>query len=208
MENTKVDFDYIAENIFFPIYPVIADQIITKTKITSGNCLDIGCGGGHLGLFVAKQSKMNVTLFDKSKDALENAKNRISNWNLNENVSTLIGDVHEIPFGMNSFQLIVSRGSLWFWENPKKAFSEIYRVLSPDGYAYIGGGFGNELLRKEIYEKMKEIDDDWPNSRKKFTEGNTIEKFNDILIDIGIKNFEITDTEKGLWIIIKKEDQL
>jgi len=197
MENKKVDFDYIAENIFFPIYPVIADQIISKTKITSGNCLDIGCGGGHLGLFVAK----------KSKESLEIAKNRISNWNLNENVSTLIGDVHEIPFGMNSFQLIVSRGSLWFWENPKKAFSEIYRVLAPDGYAYIGGGFGNELLQKEIYEKMKKIDDDWPNSRKKFTDGNTVEKFNETLSDIGIKNFEITDTEKGLWIIIKKEDQ-
>lgn len=205
MEKKKYEFDYIANNIFFPIYPVIANHIIKETNISIGNCLDIGSGGGHLGLFIAKQTTMKVTLYDKSKEALEIANKRIKDWNLEESVSTFNGDVHEISYADESFQLIVSRGSLWFWDDPKKAFSEIYRLLAPGGCAYIGGGFGTEALRQEIYEKMKEIDDDWPNSRKKFTDGNTAEKFTIVLSEIGIKNFQITDNEKGLWILIRKQ---
>lgn len=204
MANNSYEFDYIANNIFFPIYPVIAKQIIEKTGITKGNCLDIGSGGGHLGLSIAKQTDMKITLFDKSKDALQIAEDRIKDWNLTSKASTLQGDVHEIPCISETFQLIISRGSLWFWDNPIKAFSEIYRLLSSGGFAYIGGGFGNETLRVEIYEKMKKFDPDWPNSRNKFTQGNTIEKFTEVLIKLQIQDFEITDDEEGLWIIIKK----
>ena len=48
-----LEFDEIAERIFAPIYPVLAAQIMAETGIKRGNCLDIGCGGGLLGLHVA-----------------------------------------------------------------------------------------------------------------------------------------------------------
>lgn len=205
MANNSYEFDYIANNIFSPIYPVIAKQIIKKAGIIKGNCLDIGSGGGHLGLSIAKQTDMNITLFDKSNDALQIAEDRIKDWHLLDRASTLLGDVHEIPCSNETFQLIVSRGSLWFWSDPLKAFSEIYRLLSPEGFACIGGGFGNETLKAEVYKKMKIFDPEWPDSRNKFTQGHTIEKFTEILTDLQIEDFKITDDDKeGFWITIKK----
>lgn len=38
------EFDEIAQNVFFQIYPLIANQTKDETKIEEGGCLDIGCG--------------------------------------------------------------------------------------------------------------------------------------------------------------------
>lgn len=43
------EFDRIARGVFAPVYPVIAAQILDRTGIRKGVCLDIGCGGGYLG---------------------------------------------------------------------------------------------------------------------------------------------------------------
>jgi hypothetical protein len=43
-------FDRIARDVFAPVYPAIAEQIIVRTGVVRGVCLDIGCGGGYLGL--------------------------------------------------------------------------------------------------------------------------------------------------------------
>jgi hypothetical protein len=49
MEIDAQKFDRIARGVFAPVYPVIAGQIIARTGVTRGVCLDIGCGGGYLG---------------------------------------------------------------------------------------------------------------------------------------------------------------
>jgi len=38
------EFLTIADTIFAPIYPVIAEQIVTNTGIHSGTALDVGSG--------------------------------------------------------------------------------------------------------------------------------------------------------------------
>ncbi len=53
MKVNVTQFDQIAREIFAPIYPVIAEQIVRKTGITAGQCLDVGCGG-YLGMALAK----------------------------------------------------------------------------------------------------------------------------------------------------------
>lgn len=200
------EFDEIAQNVFYPIYPLIAKQIKNETKIIDGTCLDIGCGGGHLGFALMDITDLNVSFLDNNKQALEIAEKRSKDLKVEDRTDIVFGDVQDIPFEDESINLIVSRGSLWFWEDKKKSFNEIYRVLVHGGIAYIGSGFGDEKTKKQIYEKMTEINgEDWGNRRKKFTEGNEAEFFSCVLNEIGIKNNRIKDDEKGLWIIIRKE---
>ncbi|RCX21071.1 methyltransferase family protein [Anaerobacterium chartisolvens] len=198
------EFDEIANGVFFPIYPAIAEQIKERTGISSGRCMDLGSGGGHLGLCLAKITDMHITLLDMNEEAMEIARSRIKEWGLEENADTLQGDVHCIPVESGSVNLAISRGSLWFWEDQKKAFEEIYRILADGGVAYIGGGFANAELKRQVDKKMKLRDPEWPNSRKKFTEGHTVQRFAEILSELGISRYEITDDEKGLWIFIQK----
>jgi len=203
--NKAYEFDEIAQNVFSPIYPLIANQIKRETKIDDGLCLDIGCGGGHLGFALMKMTNLDIIFLDNNKDALDIANKRSQDLEVEYRANTILGDVQKIPLKDKSINLVISRGSLWFWEDKKKSLEEIYRVLKESGIAYIGGGFGDEETKQQVYEKMKQRDgEDFGEKRKKFTTGNDVEFYTGILKEIGIKNFNIKDDEEGLWLIIRK----
>lgn len=206
MDSKAYEFDEIANGPFFPIYAEIARQIVEKTGIRSGVCLDIGSGGGHLGLSLAQITDMEVILLDKLAEALTIADKRAKDWGLSERTVALLGDVQKLPIEGKSVDLCISRGSVWFWEDQKAGFQEINRVLTKNGIAYIGGGFGNRELKEQVDKKMKARDSEWPRSREKFVEGNTIEHFTMLLKQAGISDFEITDDEKGIWVVFKKSE--
>ena len=67
----------------------------------------------------------------------------IRSLDLDLRIIPLLGDVHAIPAGEETFDLVVSRGSYHFWNDLPAAFREIFRVLKPGGIAYIGGGYGS-----------------------------------------------------------------
>lgn len=199
------EFDEIAHNIFYPIYPMIADMIKRDTNITHGKCLDIGSGGGHLGFEIMKITNLDVIFLDKDKEALDIASHRSKEYKCENRSKMLLCSAEDISLEDESCDLIVSRGSLWFWEDKVKSFNEINRLLKKNGTAYIGCGFGNEEVRKEIYIKMSELNgEDWENRRKTFTTGNDVEFYENILNECRITNFRIKDDEEGLWIIINK----
>ncbi len=206
MGNKALEFDEIANNVFAPIYPVIAKQIIESTGITRGKCLDLGSGGGHLGIALAQTTSLQVTLFDFSFDAIQLAEERIKALGLTDRVVSCRGDVQRMPFDDGSFQLIVSRGSVWFWEDHRKAFGEIRRVLEPGGKAYIGGGFGTEALRRDIVKTMSGREPDWENRVKGYRGRHTGESMVATLTDLGIERngIKVIDNESGLWILFEK----
>jgi len=57
-------FDKIAREVFAPAYPLIARQIQERTGINEGVCVDVGCGGGYLGLALAQITRLQVWLLD------------------------------------------------------------------------------------------------------------------------------------------------
>jgi ubiquinone/menaquinone biosynthesis C-methylase UbiE len=206
MGNNAFEFDEIAQSVFFSIYPVIAKQIIEECKITEGVCVDIGSGGGHLGLWVGKNTNLKVTLLDKNEDAIQIAEKRIAEWELKEQVVTKLGDVHNMPFEDGSVDMVISRGSLWFWDK-EQSVREIYRVLKPGGMAYVGGGYGNAKLKQDIYQIMIEREgEEWLTRRKKCTQGNSPIDYSYLFDSIGISNYCLKDDESGTWFIIRKEE--
>lgn len=150
------EYDDIAEHVFYPIYEDIARSMLERTGITSGKMLDIGCGGGHMGFAVMKIAPLYGNFIDIRPDAINIAASRAKSLNLDNRCYFKVMDVHHLEFPDNTFQLIISRGSMPFWENQIDAFREIYRVLASGGKAYIGGGLGNAKLQESISKKMEE----------------------------------------------------
>ena len=140
----------IAKTVFAPVYPVIAKQIIERCRISRGRCLDVGSGPGSLGIALAQASDLTVTLLDSSVEMLALARENIREAGLSDRLSLLSGDVHNIPLPARSVDVAVSRGSIFFWEDLPRAFSEIHRVLAPGGKTYVGGGFGTAELRDAV----------------------------------------------------------
>ena len=147
MKNNKAEnFDRMVQEVFAPVFPVIARDFLKKSGITAGTCLDIGCGTGYMGLALAEASDLEVTLLDCDQEMLGIAKRNFTKRQLNNKIKFIEADVHEIPCEDESIQLVVSRGSVFFWQDQPQAFREIYRVLAPGGMAFVGGGFSKASI--------------------------------------------------------------
>lgn len=214
-QSKEVHFDHkgalqmndVAKTIFAPIYPVIARNALSVTGIAQGVCLDLGSSPGMLAMAVAREApEMTVVSFDFSGAARAIARVNIEEAGLAARVRIAEGDVHAMPFADGYANLIVSRGSLFFWEDLKGAFSEILRVLAPGGATYIGGGFGNAALREQVIAEMLKRDPTWDCYAKKKAKGDDINRFGDMFKELGCATFRIIDDETGFWIVLTKPE--
>ncbi|MHB8121678.1 MAG: class I SAM-dependent methyltransferase [Desulfuromonadaceae bacterium] len=203
----KIDaqkFNYIARTVFAPVYPVLAYQMFERTGLTEGVCLDIGSGGGCLGLAIARNSGFKVYLLDESADMCEIATGNIEQLLMKGRVVALCGSPHAIPLENGSIDLVVSRGSIYYWENMAQVLREIWRVLAPGGHVCIGGGFGSEAVMNEIILKMQVIDPDWQPMYHGFDDA----LFVDAIAAAKISGAEIIKDESGTWVTFQKPLEL
>jgi SAM-dependent methyltransferase len=201
-----LEFDRIASEIFAPIYPKIAGRLLELAGIYRGRCLDLGSGGGHLGIAAAQWFEGEIILLDSNPHALELAERRMPFRN---RIRTLLADVHAMPFSDGSADLILSRGAMWFWDK-ERSLREIWRVLGPSGAAVIGGGYGTEELRAAIYQRMSGINgEDWGLRQKKTVLGHSPEDYALVLEETGLCRpagacFQVIHEESGDWLMLRK----
>jgi len=197
-------FDETASKIFAPIYPVIARQILERTGISRGVALDAGSGPAHLSMALAQESELKLFAFDTSPMMLAIAYEHITDAGLVKRVVPVLGDVHDIPFEDNSIDLIVSRGSWFFWDNLDLAFKDMYRVLSPGGMTYVGGGFGNVQLKEAIHAAMAEKDPEFSKGVSNRMMRNNPDRIRNELEKAGIRTYDLIQDDSGFWLIIRK----
>jgi ubiquinone/menaquinone biosynthesis C-methylase UbiE len=196
--------DAIAKGPFAPIYPVIARQAIDTCDITEGRCVDIGCGPGHLAMALGAASNLSIDALDSSNDMLAIARQNIQEAGLTDQIHPVCGDVHDLPYDDNSIDLVVSRGSFFFWDDRVRAFQEIYRVLRPGGRTFVGGGFGTPALKAEITEKMRVIDPEWEVKAAGRLAPKNKDAIRRDLEKTGISPYEIHEDGAGFWVIMRK----
>jgi SAM-dependent methyltransferase len=203
------EFDVIADTVFVKIYPLLASAALREVDTKEGSCLDLGCGGGHFGLSIAKQSDMYITALDINPVAIEKTLCRAEKWGLSDRIRGIVSDVLDMDkvLSPNSFDLIVSRGSIGFWgdfEAVTIILTIIYNVLAPGGKTFIGNGLGNTETKIEIFEKMKKINADWPDNVKEKTNGLQGKDYEKIARTID-PNAKLIEDDSGMWIVIGKK---
>jgi len=199
-------FDDIAKTIFAPVYPIVARQIVERCKIKRGVGIDLGSGPALLAIELAKITNLEIYALDFSEEMCKLAKKNIESERLSKKIFTTMADVHNMPFLDNFADLIVSRGSVFFWKDKVMAFKEIYRVLKPNGMTYIGGGFGTAKLREKVIRDMERIGigPEWKKDVKERLGKNTVKELKDALNDAEVSNYNVINDHSGLWILIKK----
>src|SRR5208283_3036915 len=202
-------YDEFTKTTFAQIYPVIANQILDRTGITTGTCLDVGSGPAPLAIAIAFLSDLRVTALDSSREMHALAIRNVRAHDLSLRVIPVIGDVHAIPAEDGAFDLIVSRGSYHFWADLPVAFREFYRVMKLGGAAYIGGGYGTSQIKAEVLAGRKErgiVDDSDHPSRTRFRKFRPGE-IEASIEAAGINNYRIMSDDTGFWIFIRKNDR-
>lgn len=115
----------IRDNLVF--YKWVVDLIDLKP---SSKLLDIGCGVGCL-LREANKRQADSFGLDISFHALIKAGKALQEARLS------VGDGEALPFKENSFDVIVSLGSIEHFFNQEKALKEIFRILKDKGQAIL-----------------------------------------------------------------------
>lgn len=88
--------------------------------------LDIGCGTGYFSNLAHKQN-IKVTGIDASKELIEQAKER------NSEIEFSTGEMEELPFSNNSFDVVCGFNSFQYAASIKNALLEAKRVLNKNG---------------------------------------------------------------------------
>lgn len=106
--------------------------------------LDAGCGAGHTAMAFAPYVKQ-VTAYDFTPSMLEQVK-QLAQERTITNVITREGDVENLPFDNQTFDIIVTRYSAHHWLHPETALAEFKRVLKSGGTFII-----SDIMAREDY---------------------------------------------------------
>lgn len=97
-----------------------------------GALLELDPGPGYLGLELARQlGSRSLTGCVVNPTMLHIAQKNATEYGLPANY--VLGSTMDLPFPDDSFDCVVSNGSLHEWETPRLVFDEIWRVLRPGG---------------------------------------------------------------------------
>jgi ubiquinone/menaquinone biosynthesis C-methylase UbiE len=128
-------YDLLARRLLRGAYRRFAEDVADAAP-DGGAVLDVGTGPGVLLVELARlRPDLRLTGVDLSADMVTTAGRNLAEFG--ERASARAGDVTDLPFPDDSFDLIVSSFSLHHWDDPQAAAPELARVLRPGGRLYI-----------------------------------------------------------------------
>jgi ubiquinone/menaquinone biosynthesis C-methylase UbiE len=108
-------------------------DFMIQSGIKSGNILEVGPGPGFVGLEVVKKlSGATLTGCEISPAMIKVAEKNSADYGIN--AKYIQGNAMNMPFEDSCFDAVITNGSLHEWEEPKRVFNEIYRVLKTGGH--------------------------------------------------------------------------
>ena len=188
-----------------PVYPYLAQQIAELYGQRDGNILEIGpfCGL----LFSLERMKIGraflIATFPTSMGSFFQKERE--RRNAGGKIEVIETDPSLKDLDEERFDLVIFRGAFFFPSLFQVDFSAIDRVLSKNGMAFVGGGFGKytpEGVIQEIGKRSRDLN---------FQIGKVEVKEEALQQEIeksGVKGpWEIL-SEGGLWVVMRKGGEL
>ncbi|MBC2251065.1 class I SAM-dependent methyltransferase [Listeria sp. FSL L7-0123] len=171
----------ITTKIWSSYFADLSKWTISNTEMNEvTNVLDVGYGGGsnikNLG-----ELKQNITIYgvDISEESYKTATNLNKKAIDKGKVKLSIQDVAAMSYPADFFEVVYAIQTHMYWDNPRKGFEEIYRVMSKDAV----------LILSSEKDKI-----DYHMDKYKTTASLTV-----LLKEIGFS--DVVEKEKGNWIL-------
>lgn len=130
-------------------------QILSHFPESQKLCvLDTGCGPGFFSCILSEEGH-SVTGIDRSSGMLRCAKENARRMGVLPQFINM--DISEMNFGVDSFDLIVSRNVTWTLENPEEVYKQFYKSLRPGGKLLIyDANWHLPYFRPELLQKVRD----------------------------------------------------
>ena len=200
-------------------YPYVVQDVLRHCKPAKGFWVDLGAGRGQVAIPLIEATGNPVVMIDPDAKAMAEGLEIARKKGLENRLSAVVGTAEAMPFPDNSVDLVVSRGSIFFWQDQAKGLQEVYRVLRPGGKAYIGGGAGSgypkadveALIRGRREGMLGEQAEKW----KRFVELRRPEKMQEWAKAAKLPHFEVLGkgaisaddprVGQGVWLLMEKK---
>ena len=96
--------------------------------------IDLGCGRGGPGLWIARETRANYVGIDLSDNAIRQATQRLVNFKIEGTSKFQAGDMYSLNFPKNSFDGALSIDAISFIPDPLAAIKEAARILRSKAY--------------------------------------------------------------------------
>lgn len=176
-------------------YPYVVKDILKYCRPKKGFWIDLGAGKGQVAIPLIEATSNPVVMLDPDVEAMSRGVELARKKGLEDRLFAVVGVAEDMPLPDNSVDLVVSHGSIFFWDDPVKGLQEVYRVLRPGGKATIGGGMGSgypKWAAEEFFRRRREqLDKGDPERKKHFIEVRSPETFRRWAEDAKLPNFEV-----------------
>jgi len=199
-------------------YPFVVKDILRYCDPAKGLWVDLGAGRGQVGIPLIEATGNPVVMVDPDAKAMQKGMEIAREKGLGDKLVPVVGVAEKMPFPDGSVDLVVSRGSIFFWDDPVKGLQEVYRVLRPGGTAYIGGGAGSGYPKwaaeKLIEGRRKQMQGDEAEKWKRFIALREPEQMHKWAEAAGLTDYTVmgqgaisADDERvgqGVWLLFGK----
>lgn len=128
------EYDGLNRVISFGIDVKWRNKVVALVKETQPETiLDIATGTGDLAINLTKTNAKKIIGLDISEGMLDVGRKKITNKNLEQTITMMVGDSENLPFENDTFDAITVAFGIRNFENLEKGLSEILRVLKPNG---------------------------------------------------------------------------
>jgi len=172
-------------------YKAILDNISLEPN---NNVLDIGFGNGYLiNKLFKKNIPVNIYGIEISNDMLNNVSQKNKQIIEEGKLKLFLEDISKTSFEENTFDKTYTVNTVYFWNELEKSFSEIKKILKPNGI-FLNVIYTKEYLNKIIYTKY---------GFKKYT----VKEIKDITEKNGMKINKIIEIRKNKSYCIISENR-
>ena len=200
-------------------YPYVVEDVLKYCKPQKGFWIDLGAGKGQVAIPLIEATGNPVVMLDPDAEAMSEGLDAAREKGLEDRLGAVVGVAEDMPLPDNSVDLVVSRGSIFFWDDPVKGLEEVYRVLRPGGKAYVGGGAGSGYPKwaadKLIAQRKQRMTGEEAEKWKRFVALRRPDKMRSWAEAAGLAEFEVMGqggisaedprVGQGVWILFEKK---
>ena len=143
-------YDVVMVRLTRRLYQRVIEDL-TPLRLVEEKVLDAGTGPGTLAREIARSfPRLQVYGIDLSEDMIQLAREHARREQLDKRVHFESGNVAQLPYPDQSFDVVVSTISMHHWYELEQPLRDLYRVLRPGGRLWI---YDFRFIKAQAVEK-------------------------------------------------------